>query len=116
MLIKVKVFPNSKKDELIIKSADAFEVKVKEKPEQGRANKTVVRILSRYFKIGGSGVIMVKGGKRRNEAPRANARGIFSSFGGAKSAEAENWHSSSTLRPRFSAKEDKIFEIRRDGK
>ena len=67
MLIKVKVFPNSKKDELIIKSADAFDVKVKEKPEQGRANKAVARILSRYFKIGESGVIMVKGGKRRSK-------------------------------------------------
>jgi len=57
----------------------------------------------------------------QNEAPRANARGIFSSFGetanvpatfdggGAKSAEAENWHSSPALRPRFSAKEDKTL-------
>jgi len=52
-----------------------------------------------------------------NEAPRANsstvlsslskdARGIFSSFGGAKSAEAEDRHSSTASRPWSSAKED----------
>jgi len=44
-----------------------------------------------------------------NEAPLADASGIFSArFVGAKSAEAENTsHSSSGLRPRFSAKADK---------
>jgi UDP-N-acetylmuramate-alanine ligase len=56
----------------------------------------------------------------KDEAPRANARDIFSSFGGAKSAEAEDGHSSTVLwfdyahhpesvegRPWSSAKEDK---------
>ncbi len=39
MLIKVKVFPGSKKQEIIEKSKDSLEIKVKEKPIQGRVNK-----------------------------------------------------------------------------
>lgn len=35
MLIKVKVFPNSKKSQILKKSEDSFEVKVKEKPIKG---------------------------------------------------------------------------------
>ena len=47
-----------------------------------------------------------------NEAPLAHASGIFSARSvGAKSAEAKNSsHSSTDLRPRFSAKADKIIE------
>jgi len=67
MLIKVRVFPNSKKEEVIKKSKDSFEVKVKEKPEQGRANKEVIRVLSAYFKIPESKIRLIKGFKERNK-------------------------------------------------
>ena len=67
MLIKVKVFPNSKKEEVIKKSEDSFEVRVKEKPEKGKANREVVRILSCYFKIPESKIRLVKGFKKRNK-------------------------------------------------
>ena len=67
MLIKVKVFPNSKKEEIIKKSEDSFEVRVKEKPEKGKANREVVRVLSSYFKIPESKIRLVKGFKKRNK-------------------------------------------------
>ncbi len=51
MLIKVKVFPCSKQEEIIKKSEDSFEIKVKERPVMGQANKRVIQILSSYFKI-----------------------------------------------------------------
>jgi uncharacterized protein YggU (UPF0235/DUF167 family) len=38
LLIKVKVFAGCKKDEIVKKKDDEFEVRVKEKAEQGRAN------------------------------------------------------------------------------
>jgi small subunit ribosomal protein S8 len=48
---------------------------------------------------------------KKDEAPLTNASGIFSArLVGAKSAEAKNSsHSSTGLRPRFSAKADKTF-------
>ena len=67
MLIKVKVFPNSKKEEIIKKSKDAFEVKIKEKPERGLANKEAIRILSLYFNISESKIRLIKGFKKRNK-------------------------------------------------
>jgi len=67
MLIKVKVFPNSKKEEIIKKSEDSFEVRVKEKPEKGKANREVVRILSCYFKIPESKIRLIRGFKKRNK-------------------------------------------------
>ena len=67
MLIRVKVFPKSKKDEIIKKSEDSFEVKVKEKPEQGRANEKVLQILSKFFGIEKNKFRLIKGGKSRSK-------------------------------------------------
>jgi len=67
MLVKVKVFPNSKKEEIIKKREDEFEVKVKEKPVKGLANRAVVDVLSLYFKIPASKVRLVKGFGQRNK-------------------------------------------------
>ena len=67
MLIKVKVFPNSKKEEIIKKSEDSFEVKIKEKPEKGKANKEVLKVLSLYFKVPESRIRLIKGFKKRNK-------------------------------------------------
>jgi len=67
MLIKVKVFPDSKKEEIIKKSNDSFEIKIKEKPEKGLANKAVIDILSSYFKIASSRVRLIKGFRQRNK-------------------------------------------------
>jgi len=67
ILIKIKVFPCSKKEEIIKKTEDSFEVKVKEKPVRGEANKRVVEVLSLYFKIPKTKVRLVKGFKKRNK-------------------------------------------------
>ena len=67
MLIKVKVFPVSKKEEIIKKSEDSFEIKVKAKPIKGLANKAVINVLSLYFKIPESEIRLVKGFKERNK-------------------------------------------------
>ncbi len=67
MLIKVKVFPNSKKSGIIKKSEDGFEVKVREKPESGKANKAAIEILSSYFKLSEKNVKLIKGFKQKNK-------------------------------------------------
>ena len=67
MLIKVKVFPGSKKEEIIKKFKDSFEIKVKERPIKGLANKEVIKILASYFKIQESNIRLIKGFKQRNK-------------------------------------------------
>jgi len=67
MLIRVKVFPKSKKDEIIRKRENSFEVRVKEKAEQGKASEKVLQILARYFEIEKNKFNLVKGGKSRSK-------------------------------------------------
>ncbi len=51
MLIKVKVSTDTKKDKIIKKSEDHFEIHVKEPKERGLANKKVLELVRKYFKI-----------------------------------------------------------------
>jgi uncharacterized protein len=67
MLIKVKVFPEEKEPEIIKKSADSFDVKVKEKPQMGQANEAVISLLAYYFEIPRHKIRLIKGGKERNK-------------------------------------------------
>jgi uncharacterized protein YggU (UPF0235/DUF167 family) len=73
MFIRVKVFPNSKKEEIIKKSEDKFEIKVKEKAEGGKANKRTKEVLSRYLNISDGKLILIHGEKQSNK--------IFSAVG-----------------------------------
>lgn len=67
MLIRVKTFPNSKKEEVIEKSKNSFEVKVKEKPLGGKATKAVLRTVSLFLKIPISKIRIKKGFKQRSK-------------------------------------------------
>ena len=67
MLIRVKVFPNSKKEEIIRKSEDSFDIKVREKPIKGEANKAVFSLLADYFEIPRGKIRLMKGSKQGNK-------------------------------------------------
>jgi hypothetical protein len=67
MLIKVKVFPGSKEEQIIEKSKDSFEIRVKEKPQMGLANKAVISLVSYYFEISIKNVRIIKGFRERNK-------------------------------------------------
>ena len=72
MLIRVKIFVNSSKQEIARKSENAFEIKVKAKPEMGKANAETRKILSEFFKIPESNIKLIKGSKTRNKIFRIN--------------------------------------------
>lgn len=67
MLIKVKVFPNSKQEEVIKKTEDSFEIRIKQKPVQGQANQAVINVLSLYFNVPDKRIKLVKGFRQRNK-------------------------------------------------
>jgi len=67
MFINIKVFPGCRKTEIIQKSENNFEIRVKEKPLQGRANKAVMKELSNLFKIREKDIRIIKGHKGRNK-------------------------------------------------
>jgi uncharacterized protein len=67
MLIKVKVFPESKEEGINKKSEDSFEIRVKEKPKMGQANEAVITLLSYYFEIPRGKVRLIKGARERSK-------------------------------------------------
>jgi len=67
MLIKVKVYPNSKSEEIKEKAKDRLEIKVKEKPENSLANEKVREVLAGYFGFEKSKIRLIRGAKQRNK-------------------------------------------------
>ncbi len=67
MIIKAKVFPHSKKESVVQKETDFFEVRVKAEPRQGEANKAVINILTKFFNVRTGDIKMIKGTKTRNK-------------------------------------------------
>ena len=67
MLIKVKVFAGSKKEGILQKSENGFEISVKEKAERGEANRAVRRALAEFLKILPSKIRIVKGARKPNK-------------------------------------------------
>jgi len=72
MYLRVKTYPNSKKEKIIKKPEDSFEVYVSEKAERGLANKAVISALAVYFKVPAGKVRLVKGSKSRNKTFKIN--------------------------------------------
>jgi hypothetical protein len=67
MFLKVKVFPDAKKEEIIKKANDEFGIRVKEKAKEGRANERVREVLADYLKVPKEKLILVRGAKQRNK-------------------------------------------------
>ncbi|RMA97612.1 DUF167 domain-containing protein [Hydrogenothermus marinus] len=61
MKIRIKVKPNAKKEEIKKIEDDYFEIRVTVVPEKGKANKKVIEILSKYFKVPKSNITLLKG-------------------------------------------------------
>ncbi len=67
MLIKVKVFPDTKNNKITKKSKDSYKIKIKEKAERGKANEAVIDLFSQYFEISKKNLRIIKGWKQRNK-------------------------------------------------
>ena len=67
MQIKVRVTPSAREVRVTKISEDSYEVKVDERADGGRANKRLLEILSKHFKVPKSKVIIVRGIKSRDK-------------------------------------------------
>lgn len=61
MKISVKVKPNAKQEKIEKVNEGQFLAWVKEKPQEGKANKAVIKALSEYFRMPQSRIILLKG-------------------------------------------------------
>jgi uncharacterized protein YggU (UPF0235/DUF167 family) len=67
MLIKVKSYPSSRKEEIIRKSQDSFEIKIKEKAQRGEANKRIRELLAQYFNVSLGSIVLKKGTREKSK-------------------------------------------------
>ena len=61
MYIKVKVITGAKKEKIIKKSEDSFDIFVKEKAERNLANRRILELLRDYFKVYNGSIRIVNG-------------------------------------------------------
>ena len=64
MYIKVKVTAEAKREKIVRKKEDTFEVVVKEKTERNMANKKVLELMAMHFKVPVGKVRIVNGHHR----------------------------------------------------
>ena len=67
MKISVKVKPNAKQEKIEKTGERDFLVWVKEKPQEGKANQAVIRVLAKYFGVPKSEVILLNGQTSREK-------------------------------------------------
>ena len=61
MFIKLKVHPDSRRDKLVKKAPDAYEIWTKSPPERGMANASALRQLSLSLGIDVKKIMLIKG-------------------------------------------------------
>ncbi|MDD4931592.1 MAG: DUF167 domain-containing protein [Candidatus Colwellbacteria bacterium] len=66
-LIKLKVFPGSKKDIVEVRGADSFAIKVRAPAEDGRANDSAISLIADYLGVSSSKLRLVKGHRSRSK-------------------------------------------------
>ena len=67
MKISIRVKPNSKQDLVELIGENQYNVRVKEKAIEGRANNAVIKILSKHFGLPKSNISVVIGLKSKNK-------------------------------------------------
>ena len=67
MKISVAIIPNSKAFEVIKIDESNYKIRVDAVPEDNKANKRLIEILSEYFNVPKSSIKILKGFKNRNK-------------------------------------------------
>lgn len=67
MKIFVKVKTGAKEEKIEKTDENNYKVFIKERPEKGLANKAVIKILSRYFKVPQKNAIIISGFSSRQK-------------------------------------------------
>ena len=67
MKITIKVKTNARAQEVLQLDECTYEVKVKAAPEKGRANTEAILVLSEYFKVPKSDVVILAGHTNKNK-------------------------------------------------
>jgi len=76
MLLKIKITPNSPKNEIIEHTKDYMRIRINAVPEKGRANEELIKFLSKHFDIPKSSIILKAG--KNSPKKIVEIKGLFS--------------------------------------
>ncbi|MFX0138980.1 MAG: DUF167 domain-containing protein [Candidatus Hodarchaeota archaeon] len=66
-IFEVQVKPNSKQQKIQEITNELYEIWVKSKPERGKANKELIKLLADHFKVQQNQIQIIQGLKSRNK-------------------------------------------------
>jgi hypothetical protein len=69
--VEIKVYPRSSKEK-IIESDEILKVYVKKAPDKGKANKDVIKLISKRYKVKKSDIRIIRGKTSRNKLLEVN--------------------------------------------
>lgn len=72
MLHSIKVIPNSSQNRIIYKDGKIEKVKIQASPDKGKANRALIRLLSKELSIPKSSIKIIQGVKSRNKVIEIN--------------------------------------------
>lgn len=67
MKIRLKVYPNSPREELVEVSEEEYRVYLKKPAEKNKANLELIKLLSKYFKVNQKNIIIKSGMTSRDK-------------------------------------------------
>ncbi len=67
IVVSVKVQPNASKDRVVGEHADQIKIAVTVAPEKGKANKAVVKVLSKWLSVKSSDIQIISGETSREK-------------------------------------------------
>ena len=67
MLVKVHVTPGARQSSVVKVAEAEYEVRVDEAAVEGRANRRLIEILSEYFGVKKSRIVLVRGARSRDK-------------------------------------------------
>ncbi|MDD5020901.1 MAG: DUF167 domain-containing protein [Endomicrobiaceae bacterium] len=74
MIIKVRVIPNSKRNDVVSRIGSILRVKIAAPAVEGQANEELCEYLSDFFDVGRSNVLLRKGERGREKTIEINGR------------------------------------------
>lgn len=66
-ILYLKVKPSQNQDEIIKLDEQNFIIRLKQKPEGGKANLALIKLLAKYFSISSSQIKIIKGKTSKNK-------------------------------------------------
>ncbi len=67
IVVSVKVQPNASKDRVVGEHADQIKIAVTVAPEKGKANKAVIKVLSKWLGVKSSDIQIISGENSRDK-------------------------------------------------